>query len=125
MAGTWLCVCALLSAAFFTSTLASDNSIEQLVGQPVEVSLDDERLQPAAEFLETATSHFHNEKVTIKNAKVQVVGGLRYYLTLKVERTTGFEICEFILYSRPWYNEMSVESNDCDILEIKSTFLVN
>ncbi|GCB79151.1 hypothetical protein scyTo_0017843 [Scyliorhinus torazame] len=125
MAGIWFCMCALLSAAFFTSISASDDLERDLLGQIQEVSLDNEHLKGINQVVENIIPAFKGRFKIVK-AMIQAVGGLMHYLTIRIEMDhlpSGFKICKLVLFCRPWLRKIEVISNGCESPELKATYL--
>ncbi|XP_048457385.1 cystatin-like [Rhincodon typus] len=116
MAGIWICVCALLSAAFFTSTSATTYK-EDLLGLPVDVDVTNIHVQKAVEFLKQHLSLTSGQKLIVEKAQRQAVAGLKLCLTIKIESEmlNTSTSCEIIVYSRPWINHMDIAYNGCSI----------
>ncbi|XP_067901774.1 cystatin-like [Heterodontus francisci] len=77
-----------VAAAFFTSTSASAPPNESPIGQRVKAEVNDSGVQSAAMFAVENVSEELNailNLVQITKAEVQVVAGLKYYLSAKIE----------------------------------------
>ncbi|XP_048392476.1 cystatin-like [Stegostoma tigrinum] len=116
MAGIWMCVCALLSAAFFTSTSATLHE-EGLLGLPVDIDVANVHVQQAVEFLKQHLSLTSDQKVIVENAKRQAVAGLLLHLTIKIESETlnTSTRCNIVVHTSPWINTTNIVYNSCSI----------
>ncbi|GCC20796.1 hypothetical protein chiPu_0019364 [Chiloscyllium punctatum] len=112
MAAIWIGVCALLSAAFFTSTSAM-NDEEDLLGQRFDVNVTNIYIQKAAALIKKGPLSSH-QKFTVVKAQQQAVGGLMLYLTITAELEKQKTTCEATVFSRPWLEEMTVERFVCE-----------
>uniref|UniRef100_UPI00398E8B74 cystatin-POGU1-like n=1 Tax=Pristiophorus japonicus TaxID=55135 RepID=UPI00398E8B74 len=122
MAGIWLCVCALLSAAFFSSISTLANEDEGLLGMREIADVNNAGVQSAFAFaIEVYKRYFalSSGKYTIQKAEVQAVAGLKYYLTVEIsleenDFVSSTKKCVFEVYHRPWLNARTLTGFSCE-----------
>ncbi|XP_067421449.1 cystatin-C [Emydura macquarii macquarii] len=134
-AAPWLLLAALALAA--GAALAEDRP-RRLLGAPLEAEANEEGVQRALRFAMSEYNKASNDKYRSRVAEVvqarkQIVSGIKYYLDVKVGRTTctksdsedkecafheGPELakhvtCSFVVYTVPWLNRISLLENNC------------
>ncbi|KAM6138709.1 cystatin-C [Phoenicopterus ruber ruber] len=137
-AGVWLTL--LAAALMFAGAVLGSEDRPRLLGAPVDVDNadNDEGLQRALQFAmaeyNKASNDMYSSRVTrILSAKRQIVSGIKYIMKVEIGRTTctkpatdlqscGFHdapqmakrtICNFVVYTVPWLNEMKLLNSSC------------
>ncbi|XP_017268202.1 cystatin isoform X3 [Kryptolebias marmoratus] len=107
-----------------------------LVGGKMDIDADDEGLQDAlnlavAEYNNNSNNLFYFKNMEVVKAQSQVVSGIKYFIKAKMGKTTckknspnqhcPFQantgkphICEFVVWSRPWLQDIQLLENTCN-----------
>ncbi|XP_026509004.1 cystatin-like [Terrapene carolina triunguis] len=135
MGAPWLWLAALALAA--GAALAKDRP-PRLLGGLMDAEENDEGVQRALRFAMSEYNKASNDKYRSRVAEVlqarkQIVSGIKYYLNVKVGRTTCTKsstdvqdcefhstpelakhiTCNFVVYTVPWLNKISLLENKC------------
>uniref|UniRef100_A0A8C8S714 Egg-white cystatin n=1 Tax=Pelusios castaneus TaxID=367368 RepID=A0A8C8S714_9SAUR len=136
-AAPWLLLAALALAAGAALALEGDRP-RRLLGAPMEAEANEEGVQRALRFAMSEYNKASNDKyrsraAELVRARKQIVAGIKYYLTVKVGRTTCTKAesedhecafheqpelakritCNFVVYSVPWLNQITLMENNC------------
>ncbi|XP_050808217.1 cystatin-C [Gopherus flavomarginatus] len=137
MGAPWLLLAALALALAAGAALAKDRP-PRLLGGLMDAEENDEGVQRALRFAMSEYNKASNDKYRSRVAEVlqarkQIVSGVKYYLNVKVGRTTctksSTEVqdcefhstpelakhitCSFVVYTVPWLNKISLLENKC------------
>ncbi|CAM4540859.1 unnamed protein product [Lepidochelys olivacea] len=137
MRAPWLWLAALALALAAGAALAKDRP-PRLLGGLLDAEENDEGVQRALRFAMSEYNKASNDKYRSRVAEVlrarkQIVSGVKYYLNVKVGRTTCMKsstevqdcefhekpdlakhvTCSFTVYTVPWLNQISLLENKC------------
>ncbi|KAM9155664.1 cystatin-like [Pangshura tecta] len=137
MGAPWLLLAALALALAAGAALAKDRP-PRLLGGLRDAEANDEGVQRALRFAVSEYNKASNDKyrsraAELLRAQTQIVSGVKYYLKVKVGRTTctksSTEVqdcefhsapdlakrvtCDFVVYTVPWLNKISLLENKC------------
>ncbi|NWY56250.1 CYT protein, partial [Chionis minor] len=140
MAGAKGCLTLLAAALLLAGAVLGGEDRPRLVGAPVDIDNadNDEGLQRALQFAMSEYNRASNDMyssrvVRIISAKRQIVAGIKYIMKVEIGRTTcpkpatdlqscAFHdapqmakrtICNFVVYTVPWLNQIKLLENNC------------
>uniref|UniRef100_A0A8C4Y9E2 Egg-white cystatin n=1 Tax=Gopherus evgoodei TaxID=1825980 RepID=A0A8C4Y9E2_9SAUR len=139
MGAPWLLLAALaLALALAAGAALAKDRPPRLLGGLMDAEENDEGVQRALRFAMSEYNKASNDKYRSRVAEVlqarkQIVSGVKYYLNVKVGRTTctksSTEVqdcefhstpelakhitCSFVVYTVPWLNKISLLENKC------------
>ncbi|XP_075352747.1 cystatin-C [Mycteria americana] len=138
MAGARGFLVLLAAALMFAGAVLGSESRAVLVGAPMSINDNDEGLQRAlqfamAEYNRASNDMYSSRVVRIISAKRQIVSGIKYIMEVEIGRTTcpkpvvdlqscAFHdepqmakrtICDFVVYTVPWLNQIKLQKSSC------------
>ncbi|XP_078504359.1 cystatin-2-like [Lissotriton helveticus] len=137
MAASWM-IPALVFAAVFAAVLADFERKPKILGGAESVSFDESGVQKALSFAMKEYNKASNDKFAYKVSEVvevkrQIVAGLKYFITVKMARTTcknAYVVvencalhnapemlktveCKFEIFTVPWRRTTEMLKRDC------------
>ncbi|KAM6208771.1 cystatin-like [Sarcoramphus papa] len=140
MAAAGLSVVLLATALMFAGAVLAGERRSSLVGGPVDMpnADNDEGLRRAlqfamAEYNKASNDMYSSRVVRIISAQRQIVAGIKYIMKVEIGRTTcpkpatnlqscafhdapqmaKHTICNFVVYTVPWLNEIKLLDSSC------------
>ncbi|NXU27170.1 CYT protein, partial [Thalassarche chlororhynchos] len=130
----------LAATLLFAGSVLGGEDRPRLVGGPVDIDspANDEGLQRALRFAmeeynKASNDAYSSRVVRIISAKRQIVSGIKYIMKVEIGRTTcpkpatdlqscafhdapqmaKYTICDFVVYTVPWLNQMKLLDSSC------------